>query len=129
MKFSITRLFDITSTLATSAGKDLKDLIETLTQLLDQTLRLSQNNITIDDNLKTKRISLTVRNDTTDYVLQGIPSGSPALVLLANSTAPLDNPLLFNWKYDGRNSKVNVYIKPTSALSIPITVEIILFFK
>ena len=129
MKFAITRLFDITTILSTQAGQQLRGFLETLTQLLDQTLRLSQNGITIDDNMKMKRISLTVRNDTTEYVLQGIPSGPPALVLLSSSTAPIDNPLLFNWKYDGKNAKVNVYVKPTTPLSIPITIEILLFFK
>ena len=129
MKFSMTRVLDLSSLLSTKVGSDIKDFIETMSQLLDQTLRLSQGNITLDDNLKMKRVNLTVRDGISEYEIQGLPSGSPALVLFNTSTAPLDNPIAFQWKYDGRQSRVKVYLKPARPLVTVATVELIVFFK
>lgn len=129
MKFSITRLFNITSILATNSGKELKAFIETLSQLQDQVLRLSQNNVTIDDNMKMKRVSLTIKDATNLYTIKGDNFGPPSLVLLNTSTAAIDNPLIFNWKYDGRESQISLYIKGTTPLKRPETVEILVFYK
>lgn len=131
MRFSVTRLFDLSAVLGTKSGKDLKELIEYLSQLADQLLRLAQNNITLDDNLKLQRKTVVVKDNTTEYELFGVPTGAPALVLLNTSDSPLDNPIAFNWKYDGRQGKVKVYLKPTRALGAGqvANVEIILFYR
>ena len=129
MKFSITRMFDLTRVLSTASGQELSDFIETLSQLLDQVLRLSQNKITLDDNLNMRRVSLTVKQGQEQYVLQGLPSGAPALVVLNTSTAPVDTYFMFNWRYDGRHSQIQVGIKPSTPLLIPTTVEVLVFFR
>ncbi len=129
MKFSITRVFDISKLLATKAGQDLKDLIEYLNQLQDQLLRLVQNGITLDDNLKLQRKTIVYKEGQTSYELFGIPTGKPALVLFNSADSPVDNPIIFNWRYDGQQGKVQIYLKATTKLAQPASVEIVLFYR
>ena len=131
MKIAISRLYDITTILATKSGQQLKEFIECLNIVQDNFIRMASNNITIDENLKTTRKTITIRDNVTEYDIIGLSSGAPALVVLNSTDGPLSNPVTFNWQYDGRKSKVRVYLKPLTVLGVNkvMNVELIVFYK
>lgn len=129
MKFAITRIFETSQILKTKAGQELSSFIEYISQLQDQLLRLSQNNVTIDDNIKSERKNVIVKNGQTNYQLQIATGTRPSLVLYNTSDASVDVVFLFNWIFDGNKQLINVYLEPNKTLLKPTTVELIIFYK
>ncbi len=129
MKFSIPRIFDTSRILGSKIGSEIKEFLEYFTQLQDQVVRLSQNNVTLEDNLKILKKRITVRDGMDVYEVTGLPFGSPTTVIVGSSSGSLDNPILFNWRYDGRQGRISVYLKAVNSHIQPIDVELIIFLK
>jgi hypothetical protein len=129
MKLSIGKVFDIATILTTKAGNDLKAFLEHLTLFNEQLIRLAQNNITIDDNLNMERKTITYSPNQHTYDLINLKNPKPSLILLGESTLPIDNPIIFSYRYDGRNNRTQIYLKPLTEPSTKAQVEVVVFYR
>lgn len=129
MKLSIGKVFDIATILSTKAGNELKAFLEHLTLLNEQLIRFTQGNITIDDNLNSERKTITYSPNQHTYDLIGLKNPKPALVVLGESTAPITNPFTFAYRYDGRQNKTTIYLKPLTEPSTKVQVEVVVFYR
>ena len=129
MKYTVSKVFDLSEILASKVGQTLKAYLEYMSQLNEQVLRLGTNNITIDDNLASERKTITYTPGQVQYELVGTKGGKPAHVMLGESDLPITNPFTFAYRFDGRSNKTSVYLKPLTEPKTKCSVEVIILYR
>jgi len=127
-KISIARLLETAKFLSTKAGQELADFITYVADLSEQVLRTLNNNVTIQDNLSAKMLTVSLKNATDQVVNTGnrLPIWI-APMRVVSSTCGVDD---FHW-YVNSNNEVVVRIGFTGSptASTAYDVSLVIFYS
>ena len=105
MKITLSRVFETSRALATSAGQELSDFIDFTAQMSEQVLRALRNGLTLEDNVRCLTQRVTLESDKHQQVATGGKLPNKVLVTRIYS---LTNGLSgFLWYVDNQN-RLNV---------------------
>lgn len=128
MKVTISRLFEISKSLGTQAGKELSDALQYLADLGEMTARGLTNSLTFEDNLDCQTKRLTVRNNTLTVI--GAPTGRRITRIYVDRViSPYFVVTGFGWQISGSGQVVAKFLFDGSPPATQdITVDITIFY-
>lgn len=101
MKITLSRIFETSKALATSAGQELGDFIDFTAQMSEQVLRALRNGLTFEDNVRCLSQRVTFTSGQPQVVST---SGKLPTRVLATRVYSFTNGLAgFLWYVDGQN--------------------------
>jgi len=127
MKITLSRIFEISKALTTSAGQELQDFIDFMAQMSEQTLRALRNGLTFEDNIRciTSRVSL--ESGKTQTIATG--GKIPNRVLCTRVYSFKHGLDSFLWYVDGQNQlTVRCGFSDSPAAGIRIDVDLLIFY-
>lgn len=123
MKLSLSRIFETSQALATQAGQQLREPLQFLSNLGEQTLRALRNGLTFTDNFD-GQLKLVDLSADVDQVVGGLRK-TPTLVLPGRVYSTTSNIDSFGWWING-NSELVVNAgftgAPTEALPVVLVI-------
>ena len=128
-KVTISRLFEISNYLKTSAGQQLQDALNYLSNFVEVTVRNLKNGLTFTDNFLCEVKLVSLQNDLETVILPNSKSPVTQIMIKRVINDTFFVMQTFGWKY---NSSGSLVVKASFVGTPPpgtnIAVELIIFF-
>lgn len=128
MKVTISRLFEISKYLTTSAGKDLEGALSYISEFAELTIRGLRNNLTFEENIFCEVKTVSVRHNT-ETIISIAKRNRPVRIYVDKVISPYFVITGFGWKFSPSGEVVIkvLFDGPPPALE-QINVDITIFY-
>lgn len=128
-KITISRLFEISQSLATKSGQELRPALQYISEFAEVTLRNLRNGLTFADNLdcQIKRVSVRSGVESVVSVANNRRATRVTVDKVVSDTYYVVSK--FGWKYNSNGALViNVTLDGSPPSSLDITLDIVIHF-
>lgn len=128
-KVTISRLFEISNYLKTSAGQQLSDALQYLSTFVEVTIRNLKNGLTFSDNFLCELKTVTVQPDV-ETAIQTASKSTVTQILVRRVINDVYYAVnSFGWKYNDSGSLViKVGVSGTPPANTKISLELVIMF-
>lgn len=126
-KVTLSRIYDLSKSLATKAGKELEDPLRYLAEFAELTLRNLRNGLTFADNMDCEIKQITVKNSAETIV--SVASRKRAVRITVDQAINQTYYVVtgFGWKYNNAGEivvKISFDGSPPASLDVPVNIVI-----
>lgn len=128
-KVTISRLFEISNYLKTSAGQQLSDALQYLSTFVEVTIRNLKNGLTFSDNFLCELKTVTVQPDVETAIQTSSKSTVTQILVRRVINDVYYSVNSFGWKYNDSGSLViKVGVSGTPPANTKINLELVIMF-